>query len=266
RLRQVLVNLIGNALKFTEEGGVAVRGRLTERTADGVSLRMEVADTGIGIPEEKHHQVFGMFSQADASTTRRYGGTGLGLAICERFVELMGGEIGLESTPGQGSTFWFTISLPVAREAPAPQASEGRPAVTSPGAREGSGKKVVLVAEDNAVNQKVVATMLRRHDYEVEIAEDGAGAVEAARSGRYAAILMDCRMPVMDGYEASRRIRRIEGTARHTPIIALTASAMESDRQNCIEAGMDDFLAKPVKQADLVAAVARWVSDEKLRA
>ncbi|BCS35369.1 hypothetical protein TBR22_A45960 [Luteitalea sp. TBR-22] len=259
RLRQVLFNLVGNAIKFTEAGGVTV-GVSADSLVDGrVTLRVEVTDTGIGIPEEKQRLLFQKFSQADASTTRRFGGTGLGLAISKGLVESMGGRIGVTSAVGRGSQFWFTVQAAVAAGA----VPEAQPFAIDTGAAAASAQpspqRRVLVAEDNPVNQRVAVRMLEKLGYSVDVAVDGREAVQMARSGSYAAILMDCHMPEVDGFEATRQIRRaLPGEAR-PPILAMTAAATEVDRERCLACGMDDYLRKPVQMPDLRAMLDRWV-------
>jgi PAS domain S-box-containing protein len=262
RLRQVLLNLVGNAIKFTALGSVHLRV-LTDRApqaegtpTEGVALRFEIADTGIGIAPEALGHVFESFSQADASTTRRYGGTGLGLAISQRLVALFGGEIGVESELGAGSTFWFTARF-LAGTPVVPSArseSTGRPG--RPDAR----PSLILVVDDNATNQRIAVAMLQKLGHRADVAADGAEAVSAWASVPYDLILMDCRMPVMDGYEATRAIRAAEGAGRRMPIVAMTASAMVDDRERCLEAGMDDFLSKPVQPGDLHETVNHWLT------
>lgn len=402
RLRQILTNLISNAVKFTEEGEVFVRASLARESPERVRVRFEVKDTGIGMSQEEISKLFQPFTQADSSTTRRYGGTGLGLTISRRFVEMMGGRIGVESEPGKGSTFWFEVPLERAEESGQQRAipgdlsgarvlivddnatnrtillkqtaawglenasaADGRQALamlgdaaaagrpydlaildmqmpgmdglelarriksepslsstrlvlltslvqagigaeaekrgieayltkpvrqsqlydalaTALGTREESTKRErkerpavrrrqlppVLVVEDNLVNQKVARRMLERLGYDVEVASDGRQALEAVCGNRYAAILMDCQMPVMDGYEASREIRRREqegerfNESGHLPIIALTAGALATDREKALAAGMDDYIPKPVKPDELQEALERWLPDE----
>jgi len=405
RVRQVLTNLVGNALKFTEQGAVAIHTRMVDDPSAGRLVRWEVADSGIGLTPEQQGRLFQPFSQADSSTTRRYGGTGLGLAICRQIVELMGGTIGVESTLGAGSTFWFTVPLSAgtvetsAALTPDPDlagvralvvetqptilaaivdqleawglevtgtgdpaegfnllgsaADAGRPfriaildtslgetdglelarAVTESGelartrillladltrrevqqaAREAgvagvvtkpvrhqqlhdavrvalgfasSGqdagqeaqgrttgearptiKARILLAENNPVNQKVAVRMLEKMGHRVDVVGNGLEAVQAARDLPYDVILMDCQMPEMDGYQAVAEIRKLEGTARHTPIIAMTANAMAGDRERCLEAGMDDYVAKPVRAAELIAALGRRLGGMNVQA
>jgi two-component system, sensor histidine kinase len=259
RLRQVLINLAGNAIKFTEAGEVVVR--VAALALDG-SLRFEVSDTGIGIAVEAQSQIFSAFTQADSFTTRKYGGTGLGLAICRQLVALMGGVIGVASEQNRGSTFWFEIRMePVA--APAVLAVPAvRPAVAhlpAAAAATGSVGPLILVVEDNAVNREVATGMLENLGYGSEAAVNGLLALEAVAETTYAAVLMDCQMPVMDGLTATQEIRRREaGSGGRMPIIALTANAMEANRERCLAAGMDDFLPKPFTQLQLAAVLGRW--------
>ncbi len=266
RLRQVLLNLVGNAVKFTDRGGVGVRVRALPRPGpDGVlTCTFEVVDSGIGIPSEHASRIFERFAQLDDSSTRRYGGTGLGLAIARQLVEMMGGEIGVESHPGAGSRFWFRLpllvpdpaALPDPQPAPAPPEPERNHAAPAPG------EAHILLVEDNPVNQTVAAGMLRTLGHRVEMAADGREALAALARSRPDAILMDCQMPVMDGLEASREIRRLEqdgGGPGRVPIIALTAAAFAEDRDRCLAAGMDDYLAKPFELAALEAVLARWL-------
>jgi CheY-like chemotaxis protein len=220
-----------------------------------------VTDEGIGISPEAQARLFQSFSQADGSTTRRYGGTGLGLAICKQLVILMEGEIGVDSELGRGSTFWFTVSLdnhatvhgarPVERSVRDDKLSHiGITAAT--GVR-------ILVAEDNVVNQFVARVQLEKLGYQSDVVANGLEAVAALRRGSYTLVLMDCHMPEMDGFEATAEIRRSEGAARHTPIVAMTASAMQGEREKCFRAGMDDFISKPVVPAHLGAMVKKWL-------
>jgi len=253
RLRQLVLNLLNNAIKFTDRGRVELVASRLGTGADGaLQLRFEVRDTGIGIAREHLQSVFDAFTQADASTTRRHGGSGLGLAIAKQLVELMGGRIGVGSEPGEGSTFWFELSLMPADEV-APAAAPAQPA-------EGELTARVLLAEDDAVNQMVVQAMLARLGCAVEVVPNGAAACSAAARGAHDLVLMDCHMPGMDGFEATRRIRADERERgrRRVPIVALTADAVTTDRERCLAAGMDDFVTKPVSSATLAATVERW--------
>ena len=260
RLRQVLSNLLSNAIKFTEHGRVLLAAeRLADRDGDTrLWLRFVVRDSGIGIAPEALARLFQPFVQADQSTTRRYGGSGLGLVICRHLVELMGGSISVESTPGAGST--FTVDLPFAA-ALAPVASSGSGA----GSRQTLNGRV-LVAEDNPVNQSVIEAMLGELGVTVTIVANGAAAVEALPGGAFDLVLMDCQMPVMDGYAATAAIRASAGALARVPIIALTANALPEDRQRCLAAGMDDYLSKPIRLEALATCLRRWLPDDDSRA
>jgi signal transduction histidine kinase len=248
RLRQVLLNLIGNALKFTESGSVTASASAS-RSGESEMLRFEVADTGIGIPLEKQTQIFEAFSQVDGSITRRFGGTGLGLTICSRLVERMGGSIQVNSSPERGSTFSFTVRAEQREGLILPDPVKPPRATAAP--------LRILVAEDNRVNQAVVSRMLERAGHTVAIAADGQQAVEMHSSGSFDLILMDIHMPVLDGFEATARIREADrGT--HTPVIALTANAMNGDRERCLRAGMDGYIAKPVSREVLLDTLAEF--------
>jgi PAS domain S-box-containing protein len=252
RLRQVLTNLVGNAVKFTERGEVVV-ALSSAPAADGRALlRLAVRDTGIGIGAQELPRLFDAFSQVDPSTTRRAGGTGLGLAISHQLVEMLGGRIDVRSRPGAGST--FTVELPVEVLARVPRAP-ARAAAPADGAA-GAGR-TVLVAEDNPVNQRVAELTLRRRGWEVVVVPDGRQAVERARERRFDVVLMDCQMPELDGYAATRAIREAEAGGPRTPIIAMTAHSMAGDRERCLEAGMDDHLTKPFRPDELDAVLAR---------
>jgi two-component system, sensor histidine kinase len=266
RLRQILINFVGNAIKFTDSGMVVVRVRTVGK--DGL-LRFEVVDTGIGVSEEAQAHIFNAFSQADTFTTRKYGGTGLGLAICRQLAALMGGEIGVHSEVNRGSTFWFEVALAPAEDAasiPArrmqPQAApDGPPPATPPLVAHAAGPRILLV-EDNPVNREVAAGVLESLGCVAVSVENGRLAIEATDTAAYDAVLMDCHMPVMDGLTATGEIRRREqrsGAAR-VPIIALTANAMEGDRERCLAAGMDDFLSKPFTQQQLATLLRRWLA------
>ena len=250
RLRQVLLNLVGNAVKFTETGGVRV---LVSVESDGSRLRFAVEDTGIGIDAAAQRRLFQDFTQADASVARRFGGSGLGLAICKRLAALMGGDIGVESQPGRGSRFW--VAIPFANALNVDSAPICAPAAIAATER----PLRVLLAEDNAINQMVISGLLERRGHQVTMAENGLEAVNAARGGGFDVILMDMLMPVLDGVEAARFIRSLPPPVGETPIIALTASVLEGDARKCREAGMDDFVSKPVAPDTLYAALATAV-------
>ena len=254
RLRQILTNLLDNALKFTEHGYVL--GHVSALSGDLVSF--VIRDSGIGIPAEKLATIFEKFTQADTSTTRKFGGTGLGLAICRQLVEMMGGAIGVESRLGEGARFWFTARLGTAD--PTVPEVEKKPAPMPPVLR---GR--VLLVEDNAVNREVALAALASLGCTVEVAEDGLAAVSRAAREQYDVILMDCEMPGLDGYEAARAIRAREATSVTTrtgrvPIVALTASALATDRERALRAGMDEHLSKPFTREDLGRNLARWLA------
>jgi PAS domain S-box-containing protein len=251
RLRQMLLNLAGNAVKFTDEGRVSIAVTVVSAARDRVRLQCSVADTGIGIPAEQIPLVFEKFTQLEGAATRRANGTGLGLSICRKLIDLMGGTIHVASQPGKGSRFWFDVEVPCAtqdRTAPAPEAAPQAAADTS----RARGARVLLV-EDNPVNRQFAIAVLKSVGAVITVAVDGSEAVRLASEAEHDVILMDCQMPVMDGYEATRRIRAAGIT---TPVIALTANAMEGDRDRCAAAGMDDYLAKPIRPDTLRAAVA----------
>jgi signal transduction histidine kinase/AmiR/NasT family two-component response regulator len=241
RIRQIILNYLGNAIKFTSVGGVRLSVQLQSGDTFSSRLRIAVIDSGIGIDEATQHRLFEKFVQADTSTTRRFGGTGLGLAINRRLAELMGGRVGLDSRPGVGSTFWLDVSLPHAPVLP----SESIPVVGAfaPGL---SGR--VLVAEDNVINQKLIEKALARMGLQVDVASDGEAAVSRFAEHTYAAVLLDCQMPVVDGYQAAQRIRKLEAAESRprVPILAITANAFPEDEARCRAAGMDEYLSKPI--------------------
>jgi signal transduction histidine kinase/CheY-like chemotaxis protein len=286
RISQVLVNIINNAIKFTEVGEVRVRARAASVSPGEAMLEVAVQDTGIGITSDVQQTLFQAFVQADSSTTRRHGGTGLGLAIVRRLVSLMGGEIHVTSEEGRGRTFQFTVRLGLPRApgaAPAvPPISTTSAPVTSPPvaappvpappppvqasaapAPAPGERACLLLVEDNPMNQRVVTLMTERLGHAIDVVADGRAAIEAVASGarRYDLILMDCHLPELDGFEATRLIRQFEGEAARTPIVALTASAYATDRQRCLDAGMDDFLAKPITFALFSTTLKRWLGD-----
>jgi hypothetical protein len=258
RLRQILLNLVGNAVKFTESGGVRVLAQPGRRSDGSADLRVSVVDTGIGVPPERMSRLFQSFSQADASISRRYGGSGLGLSICKRLVELMGGKIGVNSENGKGSEFWFAIPLMV----PAADVETAR--AQEPNAYEAAMLSLtaldrplrVLVAEDNSTNQIVARAMLTKLGATVDVVENGAEAVAAVTRAPYDVVLMDMQMPEMDGVEATRTIRASASPTSAIPIVALTANAFESDVQACLAAGMNGHVRKPFRKEDLAIAIA----------
>ena len=252
RFRQVLNNLLTNAIKFSDHGQIEIALEREEHASGGVRLRCRVTDCGIGVAPEKQAHIFQPFSQADVSTSRQYGGTGLGLSICRQLVGLMGGEIGVESEPGHGATFWFTVNFTAAENACA--AAAKAPESTF----EPQLSLRVLLAEDSAINRLVATHQLRKFGCEVVSVENGLEAVEAMATERFDLVLMDCQMPVMDGYCATEEIRRREGVGRHTRIIALTANAMAGERERCLAFGMDGHLAKPFKRTDLFAVLTSY--------
>ncbi len=263
RVRQILINLIGNAIKFSHTGEISVHVTRGEVVGADTIVRFEVSDNGDGIAPDKLDLIFQPFVQADTSTSRRYGGTGLGLAITGQLVGLMGGDCGVSSELGAGSSFWFTIPVRVdvdddSTDGPRGVAATNGPTVTRPGSPRPEMSRHILLAEDNPINQRVATVMLEHLGFNVDVVDDGAQAVQATTSTQYQAILMDCQMPVLDGYEATGEIRRQQGVSTRIPIIAVTASAMKSDQQRCLAAGMDDYLPKPLTLKALSAVLDRW--------
>ncbi len=265
RLRQILLNLMSNAVKFTADGGVTVAVSARPQADGRVLVAFAVTDTGIGVPPGSLATLFDSFTQADSSTTRRYGGTGLGLAISKQLVELMGGRIRADSVVGEGSRFWFEVPLaPVAGPVAAPTPAVAPPSVPGtaddpapPAEAPFAATVSVLVAEDNEINQLVIRRMLEKLGYHVEIARDGREAVDLHASGRHALVLMDCQLPELDGYDATREIRRRERGGPRIPIVAMTAHALQGDRDKCLGVGMDDYLSKPLRYETLQATLAR---------
>jgi signal transduction histidine kinase len=252
RIRQILVNLVGNALKFTEQGRVTIESQWQSLDHELLWFTCTVRDSGIGISAQSLELMFNAFQQADSSISRRYGGTGLGLPIARTLAERMGGTLRAQSEEGRGSV--FTLEIPLALyQQPLPARSLRAPS----GKGDGEGRNVLLV-EDNPVNQTVIEAMLRSLGFTVSVAADGAQAVRSAESLIFEAILMDCRLPIIDGYEATRQIRQLPGCT-DLPIIALTANALQGDREACLSAGMNDYLAKPFKRVDLQQILQRWV-------
>lgn len=262
RLRQIFVNLVGNAIKFTEHGKILVRCQL-ERNADRVVLRASVSDTGIGIAAHKLDALFTAFTQVDASTTRQYGGTGLGLAICRRLCNLMGGEIRVDSRPGQGSEFSFNVKLQVAQSAQAVDVADHTRPVAAITAMTWPPNTRLLLVEDNPINREVARMMLEEMGLAIDMASNGVEALAVLQTAidAYSLILMDCQMPELDGYDTSRLIRAgSAGIHNQTiPIVAMTANAMKGDREKCLAAGMNDYLSKPIDPVELASTVQRWL-------
>jgi len=266
RLRQVLLNLLGNAIKFTERGGVDLRvdverqqnaesNRGGEVRATAITIRFTVNDTGIGISDEAKSHLFRSFSQADSSISRRFGGTGLGLAICKKIIELQGGQIGCESHPGKGSSFWFSLGFDIGSR---PQEDKQKSAAPALFESQALRPLQILLAEDSPVNQRVVVGILSKRGHRVTVARDGRVAVDTAARGHFDLILMDMHMPEMDGLEATRRIRALPSSANRVPIVALTAAAFREHRQACLDAGMIDVLNKPFQPEHLITIVERF--------
>lgn len=257
RIKQILFNLIGNAIKFTSEGSVHTLIRVLPLTPGRAVLRAEVTDTGPGLAPEARKKLFHAFSQGDGATSRKFGGTGLGLAICKRLVELMGGTIDVKSTVGEGSTFWFEVPLKIAIEAK-PETNATTAASPAP-AQPSAESPRILLAEDNATNQEVISGFLKFRGWTCEIANDGLEAVDAFKMGNFDLVLMDVQMPGMDGFAASRAIRQSGRAGEATPIIALTANAMRSDKERCLNAGMDGYVAKPIDRKKFFEEMDRWL-------
>ncbi|MFL6446493.1 MAG: two-component regulator propeller domain-containing protein [Bryobacteraceae bacterium] len=271
RLRQIILNLAGNGLKFTEKGSVTVHVGCEALSASDLVLKLAVIDTGVGIPSDKLISIFEAFSQADTSTSRKFGGTGLGLAICDRLVRLLGGCLWVRSEFGKGSEFHFTIKagLPSANSNESEDSSDGVSASTTSLAvlaAVGGPERHVLVAEDNPANRMVARMTLEKFGFRVHEVGDGTEAVNAAQEVSFDVILMDCRMPGVDGYEAARQIRTLNGPAGKVPIIALTASAFKEDRTRAEQAGMNDFVAKPFQDAELIQKCSFWAASRNRRA
>ena len=264
RVRQVLLNLLSNAIKFSDRGSIEVSVDSIALDVEAAWLHFAVRDTGVGIPEDKQSQIFEAFAQADNSTTREYGGVGLGLTICSRLAKAMGGRIAVESTPGEGSTFHFSIRTGIAAgvqpAAPVSSAIESENSLRKPIASPVKRAPLsLLLAEDNIINQKLTVKLLSARGHRVQVVINGREALEAATRYPYDAILMDVQMPVMDGVEACRAIRENETAGRHIPIIAVTAHALERDRRLCLECGMDGFVTKPISIENLLSELERVV-------
>ncbi len=258
RVRQILVNLINNAIKFTHQGGVTTTVTMKRKSGDDCELLFAVTDTGIGIPKEKQGLIFEAFTQADASTARHYGGTGLGLAICKRLVQMMNGSLWVESVAGKGSTFYFTAAFKVPRRDEEAFAKLEKALQAQAGKFAGKNATAIsiLLAEDNIVNQKIAVKMLEKQGWKVQAVSNGQEVLDVLKQGHFDVVLMDALMPVLDGMQTTMLIREEEKkTGKHIPIIALTARAMEDDRRKMIEVGMDDFVAKPIERDKLYEAI-----------
>jgi CheY-like chemotaxis protein len=257
RLSQIVLNLVANAVKFTVEGAVTVRVDAPQSGPDGTLVRVEVADTGTGIDPQTLERLFEPFTQAHSSTTRNYGGTGLGLAIARELTELMGGTISATSDLGRGSIFWFEVELAAAISEEGPMPAP-RP-VRAPAVALGPDAPLVLVADDTPVNQIVAVRALQRCGCRSHVVNDGYEVLAALLTQRYAAILMDCEMPEMDGYETTGELRQREVGGHRTPVIAMTAHAMKGDLEKCLAAGMDDYVSKPLRHQALREVLERWI-------
>jgi len=252
RLRQVVINLVSNAIKFTDHGRVGLEVAVDAREGDRLQLHFVVSDTGIGIPKDKQEIIFGAFSQADGSTVRRFGGTGLGLTISLRLVKMMGGQIWVESQPGRGSRFHFTAQARAASDAFLVDCAQGADLISCHSLPDGQQKLRILLAEDNAVNQTLAARLVEKRGHAVTVVNNGREALTALEKNTFDLVLMDIQMPEMDGFEATAEIRNIErGTGKHLPIIAMTAHSMTGDRERCLAAGMDSYVSKPIRSKEL---------------
>lgn len=256
RIRQVLYNLIGNAIKFTSEGHIEVQVEQVPYGDERLKIRVEIRDTGIGLTKKQIEKLFRPFSQADGSITRKYGGSGLGLAISKNLVDLLGGEIGVESTPGKGSTFWFTM---IAKRCDPQKLMDDLPDTKRPSPSNNGNDRTlrILIAEDNHINQKIVAGMIGPLNCQFDIVENGLDAVAAATRSTYDLVLMDIHMPEMDGVTATEKIRSLPQPVSDLPIIAITANAMQGDREKYLATGMTDYVIKPIDQRELLGVIAR---------
>ena len=257
RLRQVIVNLVSNALKFTSQGEVKISVDVVNKETDSVDLKIAVIDTGIGIPQTAQETLFNAFTQADGSTTRKYGGTGLGLAIVSQLVDLMGGSLGVDSVEGEGSVFWFTVNFQCAKKAPemAGEIAKKNKALQL--------EAKILLVEDNPINQMVAQKMLEKVGLKPTLANNGVEALKQLNERSFDLVLMDCQMPEMDGFDATREIRKLDIMAlnqRPLPIVAMTANVMSGDRERCLDVGMDDYIGKPVQRDQLTSVLKKWLA------
>jgi signal transduction histidine kinase len=256
RIRQILLNLLSNAIKFTPAGAVELRVCSKSSQNGRLEILFEVVDEGIGLTGEQRGRLFKPYSQAEKSTSRRFGGTGLGLVISKQLAEMMGGAIGVRSQAGEGSTFWFTIQSDSVQLPPKALCREA--AISEPGSSAVKPGSILLV-EDNVINQKVALLLLKKLGYQADLANNGVEALAVASVNKYDVILMDCSMPQMDGFEATRQIRSTGGPCATIPIVAMTANAFPEDRRVCLDAGMTDYLSKPIREAELGEKVAYWL-------
>jgi CheY-like chemotaxis protein/HPt (histidine-containing phosphotransfer) domain-containing protein len=266
RLRQVIINLVTNAIKFTEKGSVTINVSLGEKYGDDVLLKFIVSDTGIGIDKKDISRLFNIFVQADGSTARKYGGTGLGLAISKQIVEHFNGKIGVESEFGKGSDFWFTARFTIIEESMINSDEDNEHLETSSSMDEkAKASKNLLLVEDNEINQQVSVALLEKLSFTADIAKDGEEAINMMKQKKYDLILMDCQMPGMDGFEACKNIRNGEAGSENTDtiIIAMTANAKDSDKRKCLEAGMNDYISKPVQSKILLAKLEKWLNNSQ---
>lgn len=256
RLRQILLNLLSNAVKFTSRGKIELRAELLQQKGQEVKLRFTISDTGVGITPEQQARLFRPFTQAQASTTRKFGGTGLGLAICKRLAEMMNGSIGASSSPGNGSEFWFTVGVLASARV---SAAREHATIKHLDDKEKCSGFHILLVEDNTINQKVAQMMIKDLGYQVDVANNGVEALKSFGAYKYDLVLMDCLMPEMDGFEATRRIRASGPAGMRTPIIAMTANAFAQDREECLACGMTDYLSKPFRQQELKETLEQWL-------
>ncbi|HYZ84194.1 MAG TPA: ATP-binding protein, partial [Bryobacteraceae bacterium] len=256
RLKQIIQNLVSNAIKFTETGSIRVRLRTQKASTDVVVLFCEVSDTGIGVPQEQRSRLFNRFAQVDTPHRSKYGGSGLGLAISQQIVHLMGGEIGYLDNNGGGSTFWFHVPLLVR------STEQAEPALSSAADAQGTSEPApcrILVVEDNEVNQKIALRLIEKSGHQAKAVSNGRLAVEELSTTAYDLVLMDVQMPEMDGFEATMAIRSLDKAIRSVPVIAMTANAMAGDRERCLQAGMDDYVSKPVNLKLLRKTIDKWL-------